>query len=182
MKASIIAMLSAVTLGLTLLGVLNYGYSSEVITHNLNQEVQPNSNYNIELSRKYAAYTKATYCPHDLVQNWTCKDCQTYNKVSDIHLIENTKRDIFAYAFYDTEEKKIILAWRGTIDFKNTVLDLEYLKIPYTCTRCEVHRGFYEAFRAVAKEVNEAIQTLYKKYPDAHVMTTGHSLGAALSN
>lgn len=100
-----------------------------------------------------------------MVQNWTCKDCKTYNQVSDLHIISNPKRSIFGYAFYDTGLNRIILAWRGSIDTKNYVNDFTYEKIPYTCKQCEVHVGFYEAFRSVAKDTYEVIQQLLAKYP-----------------
>lgn len=73
------------------------------------------------------------------------------------------------------------MVFRGTIDFKNEVNDFTYEKIPYTCRGCEVHLGFYEAHKAISKEVYEAVQTLLAKYPKAKVTSTGHSLGAALS-
>lgn len=99
--------------------------------------------YNLELSKKYGAYSKIAYCPEDKVKNWNCKDCQTYNTIQDLQIIENKKKDIFAYVFYDTLLQKIVLSWRGSIDSKNYVTDFTYAKIPYTCTLCEVHLGFY---------------------------------------
>lgn len=41
--------------------------------------------------------------------------------------------------------------------------------------------GFYEAYRAVATDTYNAVQTLLQKYPHAKVTVTGHSLGAALA-
>lgn len=76
---------------------------------------------------------------------------------------------------------RIILVWRGSIDEKNYVNDFTYEKIPYTCKQCEVHVGFYEAFRSVAKDTYDIVQKLLAKYPSAKMTVTGHSLGAALS-
>ena len=39
----------------------------------------------------------------------------------------------------------------------------------------------YEAYRSVSQQTYEAIQILHNKYPSASVLTTGHSLGAALA-
>ncbi len=73
------------------------------------------------------------------------------------------------------------MVWRGSIDGKNYVNDFTYEKIPYTCKQCEVHLGFYEAFRSVATETYNVVQSLIQKYPNAKMTVTGHSLGAALS-
>jgi hypothetical protein len=108
------------------------------------------------LSRRYGAYAKIAYCPEDSVKNWTCKECAAHNQIADLHIISNPKRDLFGYAFYDTVLEKIVLVFRGTIDFKNEVNDFTYEKIPYTCRGCEVHLGFYEAHKAISKEVYES--------------------------
>ncbi len=101
--------------------------------------------------------------------------------IQDLQIISNPKKDIFGYAFYDTQLDKIVLSWRGSIDFKNYVTDFTYAKVPYTCPLCEVHLGFWEGFKSVATDVHNTIQKLVTKYPKAKMTTTGHSLGAALS-
>jgi hypothetical protein len=102
---------------------------------NLKKEVNP-PHYDKDLSQRYAAFSKIAYCPLSSVQNWTCKDCKTHNEIQDLHIISNTKRDIFGYAFYDTVLEKIVLVWRGSIDDKNYVNDFTYEKLPYTCKQC----------------------------------------------
>jgi hypothetical protein len=68
---------------------------------NLKKQVNP-PNYNITISQRYAAFAKIAYCPKNLVQNWSCKDCKTHSEIKDLHIISGTKRDVFGYAFYDT--------------------------------------------------------------------------------
>ncbi len=155
-------------------------FALDSTTFNLKKQVNPPS-YDKTISQRYAAFAKIAYCPRNLVQNWSCKDCKTHNQIKDLHIISGTKRDIFGYAFYDTQLEKIILVWRGSIDDKNYINDFTYEKIPYTCKQCEVHLGFYEAYRSVATDTYNVIQSLVQKYPHAKVTVTGHSLGAALS-
>ncbi|OWZ05424.1 Lipase [Phytophthora megakarya] len=44
-----------------------------------------------------------------------------------------------------------------------------------------VHQGFYWAYRSVAPQVLNSLQTLRKKHPQASVMVAGHSLGGAVA-
>lgn len=174
---TVTALAIALTLALTATGVMNSNSSAD----NLSHEVQLDNKYNIDLSRKYGAYTKIAYCPENLIKDWSCKDCGTYSNISDLTVIENKKTKIFGYTFYDKTEGKIIVVFRGTIDFVNEIEDLSYEQVIYHCLRCRVHLGFFEAYKSVEKETEKAVGELVKKYPNATILNTGHSLGAALT-
>lgn len=118
MKNQIFILLIALAIGA-------FYFALDSASHSLQKEVNP-PQYDKNLSIRYGAFSKIAYCPSNLVHNWTCKDCKTYNQIQDLKIIHEEKRDIFGYAFYDTVLQKIILVWRGSIDFKNYVNDFSY--------------------------------------------------------
>ena len=73
-----------------------------------------------------------------------------------------------------------VLAFRGTeqklADFK-TDLKAELIKAPDANTEELIHKGFYEAFNSVRKEVDRDLG----KDKDLPLYVTGHSLGGALA-
>ncbi len=50
-----------------------------------------------------------------------------------------------------------------------------------SCTGCKIHEGFYNAYRSVSSKVTDHLNILLGKYPDAKIIVTGHSLGAAIA-
>jgi hypothetical protein len=69
----------------------------------------------------------------------------------------------------------LCVAFRGTADLRNwlTDLDCELTRVG----SCRVHRGFYEAMKAVEPD----LVTRLAEMQDARLWVTGHSLGGALA-
>jgi predicted lipase len=44
-----------------------------------------------------------------------------------------------------------------------------------------VHTGFYETYQSVSSQVIDAVNKTLQKYPNAHIVINGHSLGSALA-
>jgi predicted lipase len=44
-----------------------------------------------------------------------------------------------------------------------------------------VHTGFYETYSSVSEQVIAAVNKTLQKYPNAHIVINGHSLGSALA-
>lgn len=62
----------------------------------------------------------------------------------------------------------------------NLSLDLNYFKTDYPrCKDCAIHRGFYETYENLANNLLACAYTLHSDYPEAEILVTGHSLGAA---
>ena len=77
-----------------------------------------------------------------------------------------------------------MIAWRGTVDTKNWLEDLDFKQIDYSdqqCSKCKVHKGFYNAYVSVSGLLKDKIKTLLGLYPQATLDITGHSLGGALA-
>lgn len=78
-------------------------------------------------------------------------------------------------------EKRIVSSWRGSADLRNWLEDFTFDTLEYHCKGCRIHAGFIEIYRSAEKRINEVYSNLLKKYPDAGLLATGHSMGAALS-
>jgi hypothetical protein len=65
----------------------------------------------------------------------------------------------------------------------NWITDFEFwTKTPYEdVPGAEVHYGWYTVYMTLKPTLLPVVQALQKTYPNSHIYTTGHSLGAALS-
>ena len=62
------------------------------------------------------------------------------------------------------------------------ISDLAVVRVDYPyCEGCSVHQGFLHAEQAVYPDILNTVKDLSKTYPSATIVTTGHSLGAALA-
>jgi subtilisin family serine protease/pimeloyl-ACP methyl ester carboxylesterase len=79
--------------------------------------------------------------------------------------------------FVAHSQSAIFIAFRGTQSLADWIADLDVVSTPTRYGR--LHRGFVEAYSAVAKDLADTIQTLKPQGKVIHL--TGHSLGAALA-
>mmetsp|Transcript_38485 Transcript_38485/g.28314 ORF Transcript_38485/g.28314 Transcript_38485/m.28314 type:complete len:94 (-) Transcript_38485:297-578(-) len=83
---------------------------------------------------------------------------------------------------YDPESNSIISSFRGSIDMVNYIEDAAFLKADFAqCEGCEVHAGFQFTYEKLSEQSIAYLFELREKYPTAEVVSTGHSLGGALS-
>lgn len=65
---------------------------------------------------------------------------------------------------------------------RNWITDLNAQRQPYPGLRgATVHKGFYNAYLSVARQVNLAAKSLLANCQNCHVYVTGHSLGGAIA-
>ncbi|KAJ5894397.1 hypothetical protein N7495_006088 [Penicillium taxi] len=93
-------------------------------------------------------------------------------------------------------EKRIVVTFRGTYSFTNTIIDLSAYPqsyVPYTgddkedpgnetkCQNCTVHAGFMSSWLNTRPIVLPYVLAALEKYPDYEVTLVGHSLGGAVA-
>ncbi|MEL6545651.1 MAG: lipase family protein, partial [Myxococcota bacterium] len=83
-----------------------------------------------------------------------------------------------AVAMVTPDERTIAIAFRGTMSVGDVATDLDanFTKHDFQGSS---HRGFERYVSAVEAPLNKYVAAVLKKYPDAKLLLTGHSLGAA---
>lgn len=141
------------------------------------------SQWNYNTGYTFCLYAYSAYCPSSELSDWSCKWCQHNSTVTDFKTTAMITADgEFVYVGYNAEYSQIIVSFRGSTDLLNWInnLDATQTKYPY-CDGCEVHSGFYSTWKSVKDQTLAAMYDLHKKYPKYEIVTTGHSLGGALS-
>ena len=105
--------------------------------------------------------------------------------------IQDVKYATAGFVGYLPSTQSIYVAYRGSMNWQNWMANLEARPVEYTsftdagsaiqCNNCKVHRGFYSALLSDFDSVTSEVKRLTELYPTYAVKTTGHSLGAALS-
>lgn len=114
------------------------------------------------------------------IDSWTCADCWRYPLVS-VKVFKDGSNKLQGYTGY-SQRRGILVVFRGSENIQNWITDLEAKKIDYSrCKNCKVHDGFYIAWQSLANIVMQQVQELRRKYTNAPISVTGHSLGAAIA-
>lgn len=88
------------------------------------------------------------------------------------------------------EQRRVVLAFRGTSDPRDMVTDVQLLQVPYEAREDgrksddprQVHKGFFEGASAVSRRLKELlIAACAGTAGEWEVLVTGHSLGGALA-
>ena len=83
---------------------------------------------------------------------------------------------------YLPSRKAIYVVYRGTTGAKNWMDDLEISKVSYSTwpeCNCQVHKGWFNSMKTNIDMVANEVNRLRTKFPDYHVILTGHSMGGA---
>lgn len=142
-------------------------------------------------------YAKTSFCPTTELLNWTCLLCQSnFSKdgITGATVFDNATTGAQAFVLYNPTSNTIVVSFRGSDNLPNWIYDLDFFQIKYSdfdCSGpatmnatekiCKVHRGFLDVYHSVSVGLIKAVQSLYATYPNASVLVTGHSLGAAVS-
>lgn len=131
-------------------------------------------------------YSMSSFCsPTVGLANWTCSWC-TYlpiPPVENITIFETPGAGMGkVYGYVGRSNESIIIAFRGSSSTENWFLDFDFIHMTYPpVPTATVHTGFYKGYMQVASIITPIVQKLQAQYPNLTVISTGHSLGAALS-
>lgn len=89
---------------------------------------------------------------------------------------------MFGFTGYSPDIHKIVIAFRGSVDVSNWILNLKTARTSYPlCSGCSVHIGFKQGFDSVKSQVEANLNGLLALYRNTNIVITGHSLGGALA-
>nr|CCC90305.1 unnamed protein product [Trypanosoma congolense IL3000] len=127
-------------------------------------------------------YAKSSYCASPLISNWTCEPCSNNTHFKVARCYENSTAGTLA--FVGTDDRSIVVGFRGTISVRNWVEDISYWGTPFPysdCAGCLVHGGFLGAYDSLRSSVRKTLRGLIEAHPGLPILITGHSLGGALA-
>lgn len=136
--------------------------------------------------RKYFMYSMSSFCSAEVgLANWTCSWCQflPIPPLQNITIFETPGWGMGAiYGYVGRSNESIVIAFRGSSTVQNWILDFEFTHTAYPPVQnATVHIGFLKGYMQVASIITPIVQKLQYQYPNLTVISTGHSLGAALS-
>ena len=142
--------------------------------------ISANSGYSPKLSLNLAYYSSIAYESTASINAWSCSKCHKY-PLMNVKAF-NTGGEIQGFTGFSTALNAIILAFRGSSNIPNWIINLSSNSVTYSkCSGCKVHNGFYAAWNAAKATVNSQIQALRALHRGAPIYITGHSLGGALA-
>lgn len=138
--------------------------------------------FNLDEANKNLWLSAAAYCGVDNIESHTFKGpTQGFVVTKTI----NDKKDTQGFIGYLPSDKSIYVVFRGSSSIQNWITDLTVTKTTYNqycCgSKCMIHKGFYNEVVAEYSAIYNEVKSLKSKFSDYKVKTTGHSLGAALS-
>ncbi|KAI9834489.1 MAG: hypothetical protein M1826_002643 [Phylliscum demangeonii] len=133
-------------------------------------------------------YSAAAYCPQNYnmcTAGVACRSggCQMVQKASTTLRLVFNQLAANGFVVLDETHKMIVVAFRGTVEAQDFWTDIKAWGVlaPELCRDCEVHGGFWGAWKEVRMRVVNEVRALRSLKPDYMVYVTGHSLGGALA-
>lgn len=139
--------------------------------------------YNETTALYLAHVTSVSYCQELHIRNWSCGPCALVPRLDGALVVADARDNFQGIVGYSTLYNAIVVAFRGSIDITNWIDNFTFTKkrAYKDFPNVKVHQGFYWAYRSVATQVLPAVRKQLKIHPNASVMVTGHSLGAAVA-
>jgi hypothetical protein len=114
--------------------------------------------------------------------------CPKPNNNTLIGYFSDSTTDTQGFVARDDRRQEIIVAFRGTSDDRDITTDFDFQLTPYISpgvkppVNATVHTGFMEAYNSVAAQIFKMVDAQLKLHPGYVLISTGHSLGGALSS
>lgn len=107
------------------------------------------------------------------------------------HLIQSFTdliTDTQGFIARDDTRKELVVAFRGSQQIANIFTDAAIMLVPFKSPGVSdvedayAHMGFLTAYNAVASNVISVVETQLEMHPGYSIVSTGHSLGAAIAS
>lgn len=109
--------------------------------------------YYTPLAKKLTQIAAITYESETSITNWDCEYCKLA-VLTDQSIVKNDSNSVFGIIGYSKQYNKIVVAFRGSVDLANWVLNLKTTRTDYPlCSGCSVHVGFNQGFNSVKADV-----------------------------
>lgn len=140
--------------------------------------------YDPGVALNFALLAGTAYCDGGAISTWTCAPCGNFSSsVNGATFLSDSNLDVYGYVA-GMNDGSIVVSFRGTnpSDIENWIVDLNtsQTELYPGCSGCAVHSGFYGGFLALSSQMMAAVDA-YGGANAAYIITTGHSLGAAMS-
>ena len=128
-------------------------------------------------------YSKTSFCEGQDLEHWKCGNaCKLTPGVTKVTRVSNTLAATFGIVAYNAQTNMIVCSFRGSANINNWIANIDFLQTPYKqVAGAQVHRGFFGAYQGMSSQVIGAVRSLLAEHPNASLLFTGHSLGAALA-
>ncbi|KAJ9060191.1 hypothetical protein DSO57_1033499 [Entomophthora muscae] len=138
------------------------------------------------LMRRMIKHSAATYCSDGALRLWTCKHCRALERVELVAVADDLLTGGKAYVAVDHALKTIVVAFRGSSNIRNWVMDFNIgmvdLDVGDGTKGIRVHQGFLQYSNAIGAKIIPTVRTLVSKHKNYTITITGHSLGGAVSS
>lgn len=126
------------------------------------------------------------FSTHTCIGNWDAKGTQGYFAANEEFAFlafrgtefddpQDVQSDLDLFLSYEPDYH------RAQADPKPTQAHLSFVELLSTKDVCLVHRGFQRALAVVWREAHSSVVEYRRQHPNAEIVFTGHSLGAALA-
>ncbi|KAF4124380.1 Lipase (class 3) [Geosmithia morbida] len=135
----------------------------------------------------YVQYAAAAYCTVDVPVNSTIKCGGQCDELEgrDIRVLGTFFGDlteISAFVAIDDANKEIVFSVRGSKTVANWIADLSFILVDTDLVDDgKVHQGFATAWNELERDVASTLKSALASNPTYTVVSTGHSLGAAVA-
>jgi len=138
----------------------------------------------------------SAYCNETALQAWDCEWCTGPNSIPNVNLVKylkNKEAGTQGFVGIDNTRKRVVVAYRGSKNFENTVQDAEFWMTRFGPSGVKVDHGFLSAYMSVRNETLVAVKAALNTCSSSSdsnkplssdcrsVLFTGHSLGAAMA-
>ncbi|KAF2092227.1 alpha/beta-hydrolase [Saccharata proteae CBS 121410] len=139
----------------------------------------------------FEQYSAAAYCPSNsngtntklLCSVGNCPRVEKANTTILLQFENSLLTDVTGYVAVDYTNELVVVAFRGSTSIRNYLADVDFpLILTDICVLCFADSGFWTSWLEAREKILTAIKILSEEFPTYQIVTTGHSLGAAIAD